>query len=368
MLEHFIPLLWCMRVVGLYHEPPPKDATWLRKIFSARTYCLIITTILWLNWMRYIPVFFIGIVGFNPFELLTFCWFLQGALNCTICFRACTNKDHLLEFSRLWSIFKREHEEFMFTRREMLKWLVGCMLFACFFIIVDFSMLIAGLADIYTRGQIWLNSYLRPFPHYPINYVLYFIMEIFLTSAWIFPFCLIVLSTIGLIKVTSNLRTAMEDEITFCQGVWPWPSCDSSEENISLTSRPPDVPKWRIVHLRICDMARQLDKDFCMILLTFSLVAVPKTCYITYNLIHTVASAFTSSFHIMNVYWFVFTVLTLIVIFMSANILHGKVAIILKLTEILQILKPMLFRYAFLCVPAPITMEVPSTYSWGIRD
>lgn len=331
MYEHFKPLLWCMGAAGLYHEPPPEDASWPRKIFSTRTYCLIISVLLWLNWLRYIPIFFLGIHDFRPFELLSFCWFLQGALNGLICFRACAKKDHMAEFIRMWNIFKADNEmkreDLTLSRREIWPWLIACLIFSWSFIALDFFMYLAGLLGMFERGQVWLNTYLKPFPLVSVNYAICLIIEIFLTSAWIFPFSLIIVTTIGLIKIASNFERNMEEDMDAAQDQWPWSSSDTPDETkTSLPiSQPPDIKKWRKCHLKICDLVQQLDKDYGMIILTFSLVAVPKLCYITYNLIHTLASGFTTRFHAMNVYWFVFTVLNITLILVSANILHEKV-------------------------------------------
>jgi hypothetical protein len=155
MLENFGIVLWCMRLTGLYHRAPEKDATLAQRVFSGRTYCLVITILLWLNLMRYIPVFFIGVFGLNPFEMLTFTWFLQGAINAALCFRACTKRDHLEEFDCKWKTFKvdadMKNAKLVFEKKEMHVWIALVLTFAFIFLFLDFFCILTGVAAVFDR-------------------------------------------------------------------------------------------------------------------------------------------------------------------------------------------------------------------------
>ncbi|ELU17667.1 hypothetical protein CAPTEDRAFT_221497 [Capitella teleta] len=330
MLENLGPITWAMRISGLYHQLPDEQASKAKRWFSARTYCLVVTVLLWLNLLRYVPVFFMGVIGWNPLELLTFCWFFQGAINATLCFRACSNPKHLKEFDRLWKLFKVDTDvqnvPLVFPKSEMVIWIVICLIYASVFIFLDFFLYGAGGAGIFERGQIWLDTYIEPATKSIYVYVLFMCVELFLCAAWMFPFCLIMLVTIGLYKVASKLEDFIKDDVQVCQEDWPW----NDQLSGAPMDRIPDIATWRYYHSRVCDMVSQLDKDFSMFILSFSFVAIPKTCFITYRLIHVFMSKFELTFHVMNLYWLVFTVLNITCVLLSATILHKKLCSPLK--------------------------------------
>ncbi|KAK7491008.1 hypothetical protein BaRGS_00017704, partial [Batillaria attramentaria] len=105
------PLLFSMSLVGLYFDVEEAAIstertrkTNLTRRLGHKVYCLLVCGALWFQFLRYIPVFWVGVdyvEGLTAPRLMCLLWLFQSAFSATLIFRGCAFQDRIPLFFKL---------------------------------------------------------------------------------------------------------------------------------------------------------------------------------------------------------------------------------------------------------------------------
>ena len=282
------PLLLALRVFGLYHDPSEPSKIAPEHSFSAHrsgvkhttftyistAYSGIITLVLLLNILRYIPAFFVG-HEFNSeltvFRVIVAGYFFNCFLNTAILFFACHKSDRLNAFFGYYNKISTDE----IARK--LKIRTSCPKLRRRVLLI--SLIAVGLVLLNTGGGLYVTFYdikggsattfTNPFPTHFTTLAMVSIVTLYCSAAWIIPvvfittFASVLRYQLGV--VTESIKDLM----------------DTREKCVIKR-----LNDFRIKHLHFTRAIGLLDRDFKYLFATSYISSLWLCCFILYQLIN----------------------------------------------------------------------------------
>ncbi|KAJ8034895.1 hypothetical protein HOLleu_21916 [Holothuria leucospilota] len=197
------PILNVMRFFGLWHSnvidphgSKMKSRGVFRKIVSGRTYGIVVLTLLWFNFLRFVPAFFVGSV-LDPerlyFKIIYLTFMLQCALNHTVIYYAISRKKRMCQFFHHWETAIQFHPHCAVDLKWLRRWswtfvAIGTTYISCH--ILNQSFGVFGPLE-HVRNS--TDIFVAPFPRHTVLHLIVLLCNIFCFASWIFTIFIYVL-------------------------------------------------------------------------------------------------------------------------------------------------------------------------------
>ena len=282
-----------MKLFGLYFEdvlnPCEQDFSSRRRlVFVKRTYQLFVLLILWANFFKTLTAFWIdkdlvstaGIHALLPLLL----WFLQSALQGTICFftmQLTPKKSSLKSLLLYWNTQPNFHE--LVTEPYMIKCVKRTLLVVYFLMV--FNAVLYGLILFLPSESLQLlaKTIISPVPSSIAARVVFFVVSLYCTAAWLMPFAIFTAVCLTLIHQCRHLR-----------------------KTLRLTASANEIRRVKILrqqHSSLCGSVRKVDNLFKFLTLVVYLTNIPLVCFLLYDLIFSKSNGVTTQ--VTLGFWFV---------------------------------------------------------------
>ncbi|PIK59937.1 hypothetical protein BSL78_03157 [Apostichopus japonicus] len=314
------PLLNAMRVFGLWHsnviDPHGSKVTkrgLFRKIVNGKLYGVIVMIVLWLNFLRFVPSFFVGAV-LDPdrlyFKMIYVTFLLQCALNHTAIFLAITRKSSICQFFHHWEVaIQSDH-----YNRINLKWLRRwCRIFAVVGIIYITSHILNQTFGVFGPIESIRNSsdiFVAPFSRHIALHLYVIISNIFGFASWIYTIFLFVTVCICFIRQFENFDARFARAITKARArnVFPENFEDLRHDHEDLCYA-----------VRLCN-----DSLFTYLNLIAYGTMVPLACFLLYNLLFSNSISGHYSAYFMYIVWLLSIFVNICVVSWIAALVSSK--------------------------------------------
>ena len=309
--EALKPLTTSMKLFGIYHLPSSTKVepskTWQTKLKETvkhinvvGIYSFAVMILIWANFLRYIP-------GMMPFDsnfslrIIILIWFGYVAFISTIMFIACGRYSHLQLFYKHWNIVFNDASDVFKNLRLSNFVIIGT--------VVSWIIALSDLAGIillfFMEDTEFKKEVIRPFPNRVVITTTLFVIIIFAGGIIAFSISFVIILC-HIIKLTFNeLSEYLILQIK--DGGHRIPKC---------------LMECRQLHVDLCECVTILDRSFGMLLAVLLGVNVPLACFILYQFVSYDLGVIMLS---VCVLWFVSSVLTMLVVTISAALVHEAV-------------------------------------------
>ena len=281
-----------MKLFGLYFEdvrnPCEGDFSNRRmSIFGKRLYQCLVLLVLWLNFVKTLASFWVGTYrDAGSIQLLApFLWFLQTALQASICFKTMhmtTKKSSLKSLLMYWN--SQPNFDELVVESCMIKYIKRTLMAAYFLIALNLVLYAVVLFVPSESVQPLAQALISPLP---INSTavkaVCFVVFIYCSAAWLMPFAIFSAVCLTLIHQCYRLR-----------------------KTLRLTASADGLPRVKILrqqHSSLCGSVRKVDNLFKFLTLTVYVTNIPLVCFLFYNLIFIKANSVTTQ--VTLAFWFV---------------------------------------------------------------
>lgn len=315
--EAMSPLFNFMQIMGLWHGEvinPPKVKTKTRKFFNYRNYSILVLIFLWINFIRFVPAFFIG-PELDPdrlyFKIIYLTVLLQAALNASVFFWAASSKSMLREYF----VHFEKNIQMDSENRIDLVWLrKRCKIFtgiAITYITFHFLNQTVGVFGPIESVRNSTNIFIAPFDPHPALHVACVFLNVFDFAAWIFPLLYFLLTCVLMSRLFSSFDDRFGDEI---------------DKAAVSKIFPPGFEKLRRQHQALCDSVESgNDGAFMYINLITYLTMGPLACFMLYQLVFASNIQGNLSAYLMYTIWLTSIFFNICVVSWFAAVMSSKV-------------------------------------------
>ena len=238
-------------------------------VFANRLYQCFVLLVFWLNFGKTLASFWVdeGHSGDNTLVLAMMLWFLQTALQATICFftmQITSKKSSLKSLMLYWN--SQPNFDELVIEPYMIKSIKRTLLVTCFLMALNsvFTALIAFLPS--ESLQLLARALMSPLPIDNIAVkTVSFVVCLYCTAAWLMPLAIFTAVCLTLTHQCGRLRKAMR--LTA--------STDGLARVIIL----------RRQHSSLCGSVRKADNLFKFLTLVVYVTNIPLLCFLLYHLI-----------------------------------------------------------------------------------
>lgn len=294
------PIIKCMEVFGIWHseaicpEKRQMKKSALRKIFNSKNYSILVMILLWFNWLRFVPAFFVG-SGLDPnilyFKVIYIAFLTQCALNQSVIFWTTSKPERIAAFFDHWEKNIQCNPVTAATvcwvrKRAMIFSVIG-VIYVVLHTLNQSSSVFSPVEGIFNASQIFA----APFIPNPGIHLMIIIINIFNLAVWIYPIFLLIIFTMLLRRQFEELNDRIETSID-----------SASEKGIF----PPNFGALRSQHNNLCIAVDKADKGMFTYLnvITYSTM-VPLACFLFYNLIFSGGGTRGITAYLMYIVWII---------------------------------------------------------------
>ena len=281
-----------MKLFGLFFEDlrnPCQEDFSNRKwsIFWKRLYQYFVLLVLWLNFFKTLASFWIGSYRESGIQavLAPFLWFLQTALQASICFftmHISTKKSALKSLLFYWN--SQPNFDELVAESYMIKCVKRTLLIAYFLMLLN-SVLYALILFLPSESvQPLALALVSPLPiNSTAAKVVCFVVFHYCSAAWLMPFAIFSAVCLTLICQCSRLR-----------------------KSLRLTASADELTKVKVLrqqHSSLCGSVRKVDNLFKFFTLVVYVTNIPLVSFLFYNLIFVKSNSVTTQ--VTLAFWFV---------------------------------------------------------------
>ena len=282
-------LLLAMKVFGLFHDPSvasriqPEHCLRTHRsgiqqtafTYISTAYSGIITLVLLLNLLRYIPAFFVGhdfTSELTVFRVIVIGWYFNCFLNIAIIFYACYRKDRLNKFFEYYNKISTDE----IARK--LKIQTNCARFrrnVCLGTIIAIVLVLFNtvgslymvFSDLENGSAIVMTN---PLPVHYSSLALVAILSLYCSAAWILPVVFVITFASVLRHQLGTVTKSIKDLM------------DTKEKCVIRR-----LNDFRLKHLHYTKAIDLLDRDFQYLFAALYITALWMCCFILYQLVNT---------------------------------------------------------------------------------
>lgn len=260
-----------MKLFGLYYQDVRGTCSGEfvayggKSAFLMRSYQFVVIAILWMNFGKTLASFWVG-NNLGTMILPAFLWFLQTALQASICFFTMnlrSRKSALKSLLLYWNSQPNFHE--LVVESYMIKCVKRTTMVA--YLLMLMNTVLYGLILFSSESLIPVaQAMVSPLPvTSTAAKVFFFIVAIYSSAAWLMPFAIFSAVCLTLIHQCRRLR-----------------------KTLRLTASASEVRRVKILrgqHSSLCGSVRKVDNLFKFLTLVVYVTNIPLLCFLFYNLI-----------------------------------------------------------------------------------
>ena len=325
LYKALLPIIKCMEVFGIWHSEaicPEKrqiKKSTLRKIFNSKNYSILVMILLWFNWLRFVPAFFVG-SGLDPsilyFKVIYIAFLTQCALNQSVIFWTTSKPERMAAFFDHWEKNIQCNPVTAATvcwvRKRAIIFSVIGVIYVVLHTLNQSSSVFSPVEGIFNASQIFAAPFI---PNAGIHLMI-IIINIFNLAVWIYPIFLLIIFTMLLRRQFEELNDRIETAVN-----------DASEKGIF----PPNFAALRNQHNNLCIAVDKADKGMFTYLnvITYGTM-VPLACFLFYNLIFSGGETRGITAYLMYIVWIISIFINVCVVSWIAALMSSSVSISTK--------------------------------------